>query len=625
MCGICGTVRLCSESLIKRMCDVMRHRGPDDEGYYLDKVNKVALGVRRLSIIDVEGGHQPIHNEDGSVWLVFNGEIYNYKELRIELEKKGHRFYTMTDTETIVHLYEEEGEDCVKKLNGMFAFALWDRERKKMFIARDRLGIKPFYYTSSGGKFIFASEIKAILEYQGLDRETDTEGLLSYLTLQYVLAPMTMFKGIKKLLPGHILSIHNNKVEDRCYWDVDFFNNTRVEDEEICVEKIEEMFRKSVESRLISDVPLGALLSGGIDSSIVVAMMSSTLNRPVETFTVGFTVKKDYDETKYAREVASFLGTTHHELILHPKTAEILPKIIRHLDEPIADQAALPTYLICQLAKKHVTVVLTGEGGDELFAGYPRYILDRFAEFLHQFPHISNKSMIKRLINPLPFGSTLKRRMIKLFSSESDAFDRNVEWLSIFNKEELNALLSPHLKQILNNRHPVEDVRKYFKGKESLDRLIHIDMKTWLVDDILAKVDKMSMATSVEARVPFLDHKLVEYVLTLQPYMKLRELTTKYVLKKIAYKFLPKQIIRRKKQAFRIPTERWFREELRDMVCDFLLSRKSLNQGYFVPEYIKHIAKQHFDGREDNSQKLWNLLCFELWHRIYIENDKSLL
>ena len=624
MCGICGICGKNDENLIKRMCRVMFHRGPDDEGIYTDET--ISLGMRRLSIIDLTTGHQPIHNEDGTLWIVFNGEIYNFQELKEYLEKHGHRFYTKSDTEVIVHLYEEFGEDCVQKLRGMFAFALWDKPKRKLFLVRDRLGIKPLYYTETNGKLIFASEIKAILQHPEVKCEVNLKALDEYLTFQYIPAPHTLFKGIWKLPQGHTLSYTDGKITLRQYWDVEFPQVPEKVDEREAAEELLERFRESIRLRLISDVPLGVLLSGGVDSSAVVAVMSGLVSRPIKTFTVGFAAEGDYDETKYARLVAKRFETDHQEVILQPNACELLPKLIWHLDEPIADQAALPTYLVCELARKSVTVVLTGEGGDELFAGYPRYLLSFFADVYHKFPAWMKEQIVMKGASILPSKIPFSKYLKKVAFSSPDAMNRNVRWMSNFLPEEKEQLYSDSLKKVLSDNPISKEGWKDgwmdgWKDGSVLNSLMYMDMKTWLVDDILMKVDRMSMATSVEARVPFLDHKLVEFVCALPPKLKLKGFTTKYILKNTLNGLLPKEILNRRKHAFRVPASKWLQRDLKFLTSEILLSQAAQRRGYFNIDYIRQLVNSHLEGKIDAGQKLWNLICLELWHQIYIDKE----
>lgn len=618
MCGICGTYGSCESPLIRNMCEIMGHRGPDDEGVYLDRAAGIALGVKRLSIIDLETGHQPIHNEDETIRLVLNGEIYNYMTLRDALQRKGHSFYTKSDTETVVHLYEDLGERCLHELNGMFAFALWDKRQTRLFLARDRLGIKPLYYVDGArGEFAFASELKTLLRLPYLSAEIDLDALDAYITLGYVPAPLTILKGVKKLLPGHLIRMDKHGLCIERYWDVPI-GREAVSSEEECPARLRDLLEDSVRLRLVSDVPLGALLSGGIDSSTVVALMSQFSSR-VKTFSVGFE-KADYDETTHARIVAQRFGTDHLELIMKPEV-DLLPRLVWYLDEPIADQAAVPTYLICRLAKSRVTVVLSGEGGDEQFAGYPRYILSLISDRYSKAPPKLKNSFL-RLVDIPAFPEAYRRVVRKLTYAAQDPMARNLRWVSNFSPEEKAQLYSDRLLAALADRDLLDLLPSSLRRtnwRDPLSPLMHLDMKTWLVDDILMKVDRMSMANSLEARVPFLDHRVVEFSATIPAGLKLKGLTTKYILKRMARSLLPKETIRRKKQAFLVPTNLWFREELRDFARGTLLDSRFEKRGYFNQSYVRRILDEQLSGKSDNSQKLWNLMILELWHRQFAD------
>lgn len=624
MCGICGFRGNPDTSVLERMCHVIAHRGPDDEGHYLDE--DVALGVRRLSIIDIQGGRQPIHNEDGTIWVGFNGEVYNFQELRGFLERKGHRFYTRTDTEVIVHLYEEYGEACVHPLRGMFAFAIWDRRAKKLFLARDRLGIKPLYYTNTGGKLVFGSEIKAILEHPDVQREVDLEALDLYLTLQYVPAPLTMFKGIYKLPPGHYLVCEKGELRISRYWDVVYCDAERFVDEDSAAEEFLGILKEAVRLRLISDVPLGALLSGGIDSATVVALMSGEAVDPVRTFTVGFDVAGEYNELKLARLTARRFEAEHREVIVRASAAEVLPKLIWHMDEPVADQAALPTYLICRFARQFVTVVLTGEGGDELLGGYPRYAWFRVAKAFQRFvPSIIREGLMLKLADVMPIGFRNKKRLVDLLA-ERDDLDRHLGWVGNFPWEERQKLYKGSLKAGRSTESDAarEVFERYLVCKEQIGlvhSLMYLDLKTWLVDDILTKVDKMSMAVSLEARVPLLDHKLVEFVAGLPSKLKVRSFGTKRMLRKAMQGLLPKAVVHGKKHAFLVPATEWFRGELAGFAKEVLLSPESQRRRYFDHQYVRWMVEEHAAGRKNFGQQLWNLLCLELWHQIFIDRE----
>jgi asparagine synthase (glutamine-hydrolysing) len=617
MCGICGIVGTSDKKLIKKMCDIIQHRGPNDHGYFID--DKVCLGNRRLSIIDIAEGHQPIHNEDESVWITFNGEIYNFLELKRELEKKGHRFYTNSDTEAIVHCYEEYEEECPKKLRGMFAFAIWDNNKKKLFLARDRLGKKPLYYTIVDKKFIFGSEIKSILQYEGVKRKVNPLALHNFLTLQYVPGPDTMFEGIQKLPQGCVLTYQNGKTKISKYWDI----NMKISEEgneQYYSKMVLELFKESVKIRLMSEVPLGVYLSGGIDSSAVVGIMSSLVDESVKTFTAGF--GSPSDEFGYARIVADRFNTDHKELMVKSKSIEILPEVIWHFDEPVADPAALPTFLISQATKKYVTVVLVGEGGDEVFAGYPKY---RIMRNLKNYQPIIPKSLVKKFIpkslsllsRVLPDSKT--KKYVDFATGFLSNWGNDVEmYVKLctpgFDKKEKRKLYSEDFKRKINK--DTSDVFKpYFKNNvDFVNKMVAFDMKVWMCDRLLMKVDKMTMASSIEARAPFLDQKLIEF----SNRMPMNIRIGKYIFKKSMSKILPKEILKRKKHAFAVPISTWFDSELKDRASQILTK---LHRGeYFNKRYIDdHILRNTKKLMHDH--QIWNLLNFEIWHKIYIEND----
>ena len=619
MCGICGIAGRSDPDLVRRMTGTMVHRGPDDEGFFTDE--SVSLGMRRLSIIDLEGGHQPITNEDKSVWVVFNGEIYNYRELRGFLEKKGHRFATNSDTEVIAHAYEEYGEACVHTLRGMFALALWDRAKARLLLARDRLGIKPLYYWISNGVLVFGSEIKAILAHPEVPREVNPTALDLYLTLQYVPAPWTMFEGIRKLPPGYLLVWEDREARIERYWDVVFLDAPRPVREADAVEALRERLEEAVRLRLIADVPLGALLSGGVDSSAVVALMAREASGPVKTFTVGFDVGGEYNELEEARTIAKRFGTDHHEIVMDPRQAqEWLPKLIWHLDEPLADRAFLPTFLICRFAREKVKVVLTGEGGDELFAGYPRYAWFRAGESLCKgVPETIRTAAIK--LAGLTAGERIQR-YTRLMLTDLPLADRHLAWVGNFVPDAKSALWGPALKGRPRGEAAKELAAAFFPAEKDgslLHRLMYLDIKTWLADDILHKVDKMSMATSLEARVPLLDHKLVEFVATLPAAIKLPGFQTKRLLKEAVKDLVPAEILHRRKHAFQVPIAEWFRGGLRELLRATLLSADRLRHGFFDAQEVQRLVAEHLEGRRDHNQCLWNLVCFQLWHEQFIE------
>ncbi|MBU1487680.1 asparagine synthase (glutamine-hydrolyzing) [bacterium] len=629
MCGICGWIgNKVEERAIKEMMGALSHRGPDDEGYYKWEVGsgkwEVGLGHRRLSIIDLETGKQPIHNEDKTIWIVFNGEIYNYLELRDELERKRHRFYTNSDTEVIVHLYEEFGQDCVRKLNGMFAFVLWDQTKERLLLVRDRLGIKPLHYAEVDGGLVFASEIKALLKHPAIKREIDLLSLSKYLTFEYVPAPNTIFKGIRKLLPGHLLIWEKGRIATKQYWKLSFSTEHGARSTEQIIERLLELLKASVKRQLISDVPLGAFLSGGIDSSSIAAFMSELVPGQVKTFSIGFE-DSSFDESVYAAKVARHLGCDHHQEILSPKKAlDLVPKIADILDEPFGDASIIPTYLLSEFTRKHVKVSLSGDGGDELFAGYPTYQAHRIAELYLRLPQFIQRG-VAGLAKRLPVSTAnisldfKAKRFISGIGFEPAI--RNYIWLGSFAPEEKENLFLSEVNEKLNQEDPFQEVREQLKGCDAtnlLEKMLCLDMRFYLADNMLVKIDRASMANSLEGRVPFLDHTLVEFVTSLPANLKLRGLTTKYILKKAMKKRLPKGIANRPKKGFGIPVARWIKGELKELVLDMVNPTKIKREGFFCPQYIDRLLADHFKGRKDNRKLIWTLLVFELWHQKYM-------
>ena len=625
MCGICGvyeyrTRRVVDRQILSDMLEVIRHRGPDDEGVYLDR--HVAMGMRRLSIIDLAGGRQPITNEDGSVVVVFNGEIYNYLELRSGLRSRGHTFTTNSDTEVIVHLYEERGDDCVRDLRGMFAFAIWDARRQRLFLARDRLGIKPLYYQEDRGSLRFGSEMKAILQHPGVDVRLDLEALSHYVSLKYVPAPHTMFAGIRALPPGHTLSCDWRGIQVRPYWWLSFAGGEDSHATEAeCAEQLETLLRESVRMHLMSDVPFGAFLSGGVDSSTIVALMSQLLDKPVKTFSVGFEGEgQSCSELPYARLVAERFETEHHEILIRPADLmNLSEKVTWHLDQPIADNACFANYMVAELAVRHVKMVLTGEGGDELFAGYARYAGERFSSWLRLLPGPVTR-LASRLAERLP---GLRRPKLALFAlCQPGEATRLANWFPLFNHEMKALLLSDDLQQALPpfaSERLIAQQLAQTDAREALNRMLYVDTKLWLPDDLLARGDKMSMAASLEARVPLLDHKLVEFAATLRPELKLRRLMRKYLFKKVARRWLPAPVIDRKKEGFPMPFAVWFRKEARCFVRDLLSPAVVGRRGLFDSRYVQRLLKEHETGAADHAHLLWGLLSVELWHRIFLD------
>ncbi len=628
MCGICGIFGFNglgpeAGDITKKMCSVMVHRGPDDEGFFSDE--KVSLGMRRLSIIDLVSGHQPIANEDKNVWTVFNGEIYNFPELRDWLIQRGHIFSTMSDTEVIVHLYEEEGENFVSLLNGMFAIALWDKRTNTLYLARDRLGIKPLHYWLSDNNLVFSSEIKSILQ-AGYQRELDFNGMSRFFTFEYIPAPQTIFKGIKKLLPGNMMVIRDSKVRIKQYWDVTYGRDVgAAQNEETVKEEIYQRLKESVRKRLISDVPLGVFLSGGMDSSSITALMSQVAVSKIKTFSIGFK-EESFNELGYAKVVADCFQTDHQEFIVESKLVkELVPNLVEYLDEPLADASIIPTFIISNLARKYVTVALAGEGGDELFAGYDTYKAYQVARYYRKVPKIVRDRLIKNIVKGLP--ASRKRLSFefraKKFISGIDYPPEisNVVWWGAYSPAEKEKLFTADLQKNLSENlfDPISFHLENSSAEDMVSRLSYLDLKLYLQDDLLVKADRMSMANSLEIRVPFLDHTFVEYAAAIPSSLKLKRLTTKLILKKAMAPYLPSEILSRKKIGFDIPLGTWMRNELKDFVTD-VLSPANLNKHrFFNLAAIEKLLKEHFQGAHNHRQLLWPLIIFQFWYNHYME------
>ncbi len=625
MCGIVGILHCngseqVSGDVIHKMCEAIAHRGPDDEGVYLS--NNIGLGMRRLSIIDLVTGHQPIHNEDKTVWIVLNGEIYNFPELRKELIEKGHTFYTHSDTEVIVHLYEEHGTDCFSRLNGMFTIAIWDAGRKQLVLGRDRVGKKPLYYTFDGEKLIFASELKSMLFVPDFQRKVNLKAVDCYLTFGCVPGEFSIFENVCKLPAGHILVYKNQTIDISSYWNLDFGKVNEDKGERFYIETLRELFFDSVKRRLISDVPLGAFLSGGVDSSAIVAAMAQLGVKDIKTFTIGFE-ERDYSELPYAREVADFLGTDHYELIVHPEMTKLLPELVWFFDEPFADSSVVPTYYVSKLARSEVTVILSGDGGDELFAGYTRYIDLPLAKAIQAVPEALRLNVIHKLAACLPSGFK-GANLIK--SASGNAFDYYASKINYFDIEKKSLLYSEEFRQEVNNCNmPLDWLRTYFNefdGVSNTSRRQYADIKMYLPDTILTKVDRASMAVSLETRAPLLDYRIVEFAGTIPDRYKMPNGRTKNILKEMARGMLPQNIIDRKKKGFAIPKDAWFRSQLKEFAADILLSSTAKERGYFNLSYVETLLKEHNNGQHDFSDQIWALLCLELWHLKYM-NKKA--
>jgi asparagine synthase (glutamine-hydrolysing) len=619
VCGIAGIVRWdhapVLEHEIRSMCDAMVHRGPDEEGIYLGA--GVALGMRRLSIIDLDNGQQPVSNEDGSVWIVFNGEIYNYRELRRDLARSGHTFRTASDTETIVHLYEDLGPRCVERLRGMFAFAIWDVPRRQLLLARDRLGIKPLYYAEREGEVVFASEVKPILQLPDIawSRSVSWEAASHLFTFLATPASQSIVKGIRKLEPARIATATAGRpLRIERYWNVDFVPDLKATEDEL-VERLRELLVESVVLHEVSDVPIGAFLSGGIDSSAIVATMAGLASGRVETFSIGF-AEAGYDELEHARQVARAFGTEHHDLILRPDVVGIVEDLTWYLDEPFGDTSAIPTYMVSKLASEHVKVVLTGDGGDELFAGYDKYLVEQRERRFDRVP-----AGIRRLAgavgDAMPEGMRGRRFLQHL---ALDGPRRYLHASTMFQAGQLRALLQDDVFDEMSRHDPwaASLAALESKGGDWLSAIQFSDLEGYLPLDILTKVDRMTMAHSIEARPPLLDHKLVEFAATVPTHMRLRGGTTKYLLKRAMRGILPDGIIDRPKQGFAVPLAHWFRGELSGFARDLLLSATCRQRGFFKASYIERLLKQHEQGR-DLSLQLWTILSFELWCRRFLD------
>ncbi len=629
MCGIAGFAdstlsgrsgqtpqRLDAEfNLVHRMCEVIRHRGPDDEGIHVEP--GLGLGMRRLSIIDLAGGRQPIHNEAQTIWVVFNGEIYNYRELRGDLESLGHRFYTSSDTETIVHAYEEWGEGAFARLRGMFGIALWDEPKRTLLLARDRAGQKPVHYTERGGRLYFGSEIKSLLAAGAVDPALNLAALDHYLAFLYTPRDASIFQGVSKLPPGHFLRWRDGRAQISQYWQVDARETFAGSEAEAC-EALREVLQDAVGSHLVSDVPLGAFLSGGVDSSAVVGMMARASSRPVQTFSIGFD-DPAFDELEHARTVATHFGTDHHEFVVRPDGLSILDQLIGHFDEPFADSSAIPTWYVSEIARRHVTVVLSGDGGDELFGGYDRYLPHpRVAQF-DRLPVPGLRAAAALAWPMLPHGAKGKNFLRHV---AKDAAGRYLDSIAMFQPDERASLYAPGVRAAVAADSEAALARHFerFDGLPHDSRMMRFDFETYLPEDVLTKVDRMSMAHSIETRVPLLDNRVIDFAATLPARFKIRDGRRKHILKETLRPMLPAGILDRKKQGFGIPLGTWFRGGLMGLFSDVLDAPRTRQRGYFEPVFVSRLLKEHLAGERDHTLRLWQLLVFELWHRQYLDS-----
>ena len=635
MCGICGQLNFhagdsVDETLLDRMTWSMRHRGPDDRGLHVD--GNVGLGMQRLSVIDIAGSHQPISNEDDTCWIVFNGELYNYQDLRRELQSKGFAFKTSGDAEVVLHAYEEYGPDCLQRFRGMFAFGIADARQNqggsyRLFLARDRFGVKPLYYRQSGRGLAFASELKALTQDPTLKRNIDAQALHHYLGLMYVPSPHTLFAEIRRLPSGHWMMVNDGKVEMHQYWSLRRRDLGRIREED-ALEELKRLATEAVRLRMISDVPLGVFLSGGVDSSLITGVMAQASSEPVRSFSAGFPIAA-YDERGWARQVSERFGTQHHEFELQPTGVDVLPEVVRHMDDPLGDPSAIPLYHISQMAREEVTVVLAGEGGDELFGGYGRYMWDRYAEMYQRLPGLLRRGVMEPIASRMPRGDAIGwksyfRRAAKFIETSSQPFvDRYLSWMAVLPEEMREDLYADEWR----GQAAVLPTSSLFEerlvgggpGLTNMQAMQYIDMSTLLTDDLLLKADKMSMAHSLELRVPLLDHELAEFVFSLPDSLKVRGNDTKYLLKRWLEEMLPKEIVHRKKQGFEVPLPQWFREDLWDYAVSMLSDSKSTQRGIFKPEAVKRLLDDHMSRRREHSAQIYTLLMLELWFREFAD------
>lgn len=626
MCGIAGKLDFTGAvdpALLARMCAAFEHRGPDSRGIWCE--GPVGLAIQRLAIIDVAGGNQPIFNEDRTVAVVMNGEIYNFQELRERLSARGHRFATRADTEVLVHLYEDHGDELVEHLRGMFAFAIWDGKRRQLLLGRDRVGKKPLLIARGPGKLWFASEMMALIQEPEIDRTPNLQAIAGYLAYQYVPHPLSAFQQVEKLPPGSTLAVSADGERQRRYWSLDYNASVPAATADELEERLRQLIWEATRIRLVSEVPLGAFLSGGIDSSAVVAAMADQMSEPVKTFSIGFP-NADFDELRYARTIAERFSTDHHEFVVEPHGLEIMPKLARHYGEPFADASAIPSFYLAELTSRHVTVALNGDGGDESFAGYTRYAANDLAAHLNWMPRRLQR-LLPRVLEPLGEGNRTDsfRARLQRFARAlaMEPYERYAHWMSAFPSFMRNEALQPDFLAVSNRWRPEEVIRVPWEASTAgslVDRMLDVDVNTFLPADLLVKMDIATMAYSVEGRSPFLDHKLMEFAASLPARCKLRGLTGKRLLKSSLRDILPEQVLSRSKMGFGVPLPHWFRGELRDLPGEMLLGQDSRVHAYIKPAEIGRMIDEHHDGAADHSRRLWVLLQLEMWHREVAES-----
>jgi asparagine synthase (glutamine-hydrolysing) len=636
MCGITGWASLDSrtpppegaQELLHAMCERMLHRGPDAEGLMVN--TGVALGMRRLAIIDLLTGEQPAHNEDHNVSVILNGEIYNYRELKDDLEKRGHAFRSASDTEVLPHLYEEYGKDMVQHLNGMFAFALWDARRRRLFIARDRFGEKPLYWGVFDNTLLFASEPKVLLAHPAVRPSLNLDALRRYLSFDYVPAPLSIYEGINKLTAAHTLTLEDGRIELERYWKLSYKKPSHTPTEREAAEHLRHLLAESVRMRLVSDVPLGVLLSGGIDSSTVTALAAQTSTETVKTFSISF-AEASFDESSYARAVAKHLGTDHHEERFSADlAANLVSEIGSWLDEPSSDPSLVPTYLLSRFTRKHVTVALGGDGGDELFAGYPMYLGHRFADIYARVPRSLRRSLVERIVRMLPVKTKnlsfdyRARRFVS--TADYEPIARHHMWFGSFTAAEQEDLLSDAIKRQSDGDiyRQAKQLAEECDATDMIERMQSLDTQLYLAEDILAKVDRASMAVSLEVRAPFLDPQVAEYAASLPRNFKLRGRKSKFILKRAVEDLLPPFVSRRGKKGFGIPVAEWLKKKLNPLARDLLSRERVKRAGLFNPDYVTRLLDEHEKGLANHRKPLWTLLMFELWHESFIETPRRI-